>query len=203
MLPRSVGKPSRQPVKVRLTKTAVDAIKPPATGEALVWDDTLKGFHVRVFPSGKRTYYVYGRVGGSCRQVKAKLGGHGQITTEQARRLAENEIGKLMIGRDVSAEREQKRKAEKARLVAPPVWDLADEYLAAHAATKKRPISARDDRAMLNHVIGPRFGSRRVAEITHKDVQALHHSMRETPFRANRVIALISKLFNLALKWGD
>ena len=33
------------------TKRFVDSIKPPEKGEAIYWDDELKGFAVRVWPS--------------------------------------------------------------------------------------------------------------------------------------------------------
>ena len=39
-------------------------------------------------------------------------------------------------------------------------------------------------------------------EVSRADIAQLHHSMRKSPIAANRVIALLSKMFNLAEKWG-
>ncbi len=40
----------------------------------------------------------------------------------------------------------------------------------------------------------------KVADIEHADIEALHRSLKSTPYRANRVIALLSKMFSLAVK---
>ena len=50
------------------------------------------------------------------------------------------------------------------------------------------------------HVL-PTLGRMKVAAITRPDITNLHHSMRDRPGAANRVLALLSKMFNLAEKW--
>lgn len=42
---------------------------------------------------------------------------------------------------------------------------------------------------------------KKVEEITTYDVQQLHHELRETAYMANRVRALLHKMFNLAIQW--
>ena len=190
-----------QPIKVKLNKSGVEGIEPPATGERVVWDSQLTGFGVRVSYSGRRTYFVYARTIGG-RQVKVKVGVHGQVTADQARDLAEIEIGKLMAGQDPAAERRQLRELERARRIAPTMNGLAEEYLTAHAEVHKRPSSVRDDRAILQKIVLPRLGSRPVTEITHSNIEALHRDLRATKYRANRTVALLSKMFSLSIKWG-
>ena len=189
------------PTKIKLTKTSVEAIQPPATGERVVWDNQLTGFGVRVACTGRRTYFVYGRTVGS-RQVRIKIGVHGAVTADMARELASIEIGKLMAGQDPSEERRQKREAERARRIAPTMRGLADEYMRAHAELHKRPASIKNDRQMLDVIVLPRLGAKRVSHVTHKDIETLHRDLRETPYRANRVVALLSTVFALAVKWG-
>jgi integrase len=41
-----------------------------------------------------------------------------------------------------------------------------------------------------------------VTDITRADVIKLHHTSRAAPYQGNRVIAVLSKMFNLAEKWG-
>ncbi len=42
----------------------------------------------------------------------------------------------------------------------------------------------------------------KVATVTRADVTRLHYAMRQTPGAANRALALLSKMFNLAEKWS-
>jgi integrase len=41
-----------------------------------------------------------------------------------------------------------------------------------------------------------------VKAIGRRDIEALHHSLKATPYHANRVLALLSKMFGLAVEWG-
>jgi hypothetical protein len=42
----------------KLTKRVVDALRPSAAGEAFAWDSDLKGFGVRVMPTGVASLYM-------------------------------------------------------------------------------------------------------------------------------------------------
>ena len=77
--------------------------------------------------------------------------------------------------------------------------ELADLYLERHVRTKR---SARNDRAILrNHLHALR--PRPLSEITPHDIQHVHSEMgRTAPYQANRAVALVRKMFNLALDWG-
>ena len=57
---------------------------------------------------------------------------------------------------------------------------------------------------MIRAFVLPAFGHKKVAEITFSDCDGLHRkiSRRGTKHRANRVIALLSKAFNLSIRWG-
>ena len=92
---------------------------------------------------------------------------------------------------------EEKRTARKA----PTVADLAGDYLAHHAVPKKRPKSVRDDHSMLNRIVLPAIGSKKVAAVGRRDIEAIHTRLQDRPYQANRVLALMSTMFNLALQW--
>ena len=87
-----------------------------------------------------------------------------------------------------------------AAKTSPTVKDLADRYLAEHA-TRKRDRSAAEDASLIRQDILPRIG--RLREVVRRaDVEALHRGASEdTPIRANRVVALLSKMFSLAIGW--
>src|SRR5262249_51632894 len=90
------------------------------------------------------------------------------------------------------------RKAKRAALT---MADLCDRYIEQHAIPHKRKSSIEGDEIAIKNAIKPKLGNRKVAEITYDDMERLHQSLRHTPYRANRVIALASKMFSLAIKW--
>jgi len=46
------------------------------------------------------------------------------------------------------------------------------------------------------------FGAKKVSDVQSRDIHALHVAMKDTPYQANRVLALMSKMFSLAVNWG-
>jgi integrase len=47
----------------------------------------------------------------------------------------------------------------------------------------------------------PRLGTLRLAAVGSRDVEKLHRDLSATPYRANRVLALLSSLFGEAIRW--
>ena len=177
----------------KLTKRVVESIPPHKTNELLIWDSELKGFGVRVFPTGRRTYFVQYRnqFGGTRRK---KIGVHGIITADQAREEAKKLLGDVAKGEDPSQD------FQKAKLK-PTFEELANEYIEMHAKANKRPKSLREDQKMLSNILLKKLGGKKIEEITPYDIQQLHHELRETSYMANRVRALLHKMFNLAIQW--
>jgi hypothetical protein len=62
---------------MRLTKTAIDHIKPPARGQVFFRDESLMGFALRVTPSGAKSFIVETRINGRMRRERdgAEMGG--------------------------------------------------------------------------------------------------------------------------------
>jgi integrase len=80
------------------------------------------------------------------------------------------------------------------------VNDLCDRYWREYAGTKK-PRSQDEDHRLLKAIIRPQLGSRAVASIRYEDVERLMAGLKNTPYQANRVASLMSKMFALAEKW--
>src|SRR5262249_7931879 len=78
------------------------------------------------------------------------------------------------------------------------VNELCDRYLTDHAEPRKRPESLRNDKSMISRIIRPRFGTRKVTAITFDNIDELHRSLKDTPYQANRLAALLTKMFSLA-----
>ncbi len=180
--------------KQKLSKRTVESIM-PADQDILVWDEALPGFGVRVKPSGVRSYIVQYRNRKTGVSKRMTLGQHGPLMTfDQARKQARLILADAVRGADPVAERQAARKA-------PTMADLASDYLERHAIPKKRPNSIRNDRAMLQNIILPKLGRKKVEAITRRDIESIHVAMRDRPYQANRVLAILSKMFNLAISW--
>ncbi|MDU7587274.1 MAG: Arm DNA-binding domain-containing protein, partial [Acidovorax sp.] len=104
----------------KLTKNYIDKITAPAEKEAFHWDTEVKGFGLRVTPSGKITYIVQGRVNGSSPRIS--IGPHGVFTVDQAREVAREHLRSMRMGIDPRAV----AKKEAAQRVT--LRDVADAY---------------------------------------------------------------------------
>ena len=71
-----------------------------------------------------------------------------------------------------------------------------------HAEPYKKPSSVIEDRRLIEKRIVPALGQKQVHAITRDDVSRLHGGLRSTPYEGNRVLALVSKMLNLAEQWG-
>lgn len=177
----------------KLNKRFVESIKPDSKKTLKFWDSELKGFGVVVLPSGRKTYCIQYR--NKERILKRlKVGVHGVISAEEARDLAKKQLGFLAHGKDPAEVKNEFRRS-------PSIEALADEYIDRHAS-KKRPKSLYEDNNLLNKLILPSIGSYSVAGVSRRDLEDLHKRLERTPYQANRVIALLSKMFSLAISWG-
>lgn len=177
----------------KLTKRIVESQLPDHTKRILVWDTEITGFCIRIYPTGKKTYFFQYRNG--YKETKfIKIGVHGNITTEQAREKAVQLALKVSAGEDPSIEVPYKA-------TSPTMEDLAEKYLTLHAEHEKRPKSIKEDKAMLKNYIIKEFGTRKVADLTFEDIQKLHASLNKKRVLSNRILSLLHKMFNLAVQW--
>jgi integrase len=176
----------------KITKRFVDSITPDVEKTLKYWDSELKGFGVIVLPSGRCTYCVEYR---NLDRVKKrlKIGVHGHITTEEARELAKRRLGQVAHGEDPAADKKYTN-----TLVS--MEDLAQNYLERHGY-KKRPKSLYEDEKLLRNIILPTLGKLKVPFVTRRDIESLHKSLQDKPYQANRTLALLSKMFSLAVSW--
>lgn len=181
--------------KMKLSKSVVEKLSTDDR-ENVYWDDALHGFGVRVKPNGTKSYIVQYRNRITGRSRRQTIGQAGPLLSfANARKEAMRLLSEAAQGGDPVEAKQTARKAET-------IADLADQYLTHHAKPKKREKSVANDVSMLNAIIIPELGNRKVAEVGHRDIQALHNSLRETPYRANRTLALLSKMFALSVRWG-
>lgn len=176
----------------RITKRLVEGLR-PETKDYWVWDGDIPGFGVRVWPSGRKVYMAQYRAAGRTRRVS--LGVHGAVTPHQARKTALDVLAAVNKGENPAEARASNRKD-------PTIAEFSQRYLSDHATVKKKPKSVAQDRRMLEKIILPKLGRVKLTAVDRSDVARLHNQLRQTPYQANRCLALLSKMFNLAERWG-
>lgn len=176
----------------KLTKRIVDGLSPEAN-ERIIWDGEVPGFGIRIYPTGRKVYLVQYRSNGRTR--RKNLGQHGVLTADEARKEAKLVQADVARGGDPSAER-------KAKLRSPTIAALAQRFLDEHVVQHCKPSTHYDYSNTIRSTIVPSLGSIKITEITRADIANFHHQKRKTPYQANRAVALLSKMFNVAEDWG-
>ncbi len=176
----------------RLSDRIVKAIK-PADKSRIVYDNSAPGFGVRTTPKGVKSFIVNYVANG--RERRLTIGRYPIWSVAAARNEAHALRQMVDGGRDPMAERDARRRE-------PTVGDLCDRYLADHARPNKRPSSVAQDERHIKHHVKPAIGSRKVSSITFSDIDRLHRKVSATaPIQANRMAALLSKMFTLSIRW--
>ncbi|TIL63546.1 MAG: DUF4102 domain-containing protein, partial [Mesorhizobium sp.] len=107
----------------KLTKAVIDGAE-LRDKQYTIWCSDLKGFGAYVHPTGRRTYFVDYRSGDGARR-RMTIGRHGVITADQARKLAIETMGGIVLQKaDPLLERKTRRKSLT-------VSQLCDQYLKA------------------------------------------------------------------------
>ena len=180
-------------MKAKLTVRSIEAMKPEAK-DVILWDSELAGFGCKLTPAGKRSYFLYYRTREG-HQRRPTIGACNALKPEAARLIARGWLAEVAHGRDPSLTRTQDKSA-------PTFGSLCDRYLAEHADVRKKASSAEGDRRLIRLHLRPALGKKKVASITRADMAALHHDLRATPYEANRVLAVASKMLALSERWG-
>ena len=179
----------------RITNKLIEGLPLPAKGNKVHWDTETKGFGIRITAAGAKSFVLRYTLNG--RERRYTIGDYGPtpgLNTSTARTIADELKGRIAKGQDPLEMRVSLREA-------PTVRNLCEDYLERHARPHKRPRSVRDDQSMIESHIVPKLGSLKVAAVGRRDIDTLHQSLKKHPYRANRVLALLSKMFNLAVEW--
>ncbi len=177
---------------MKFTKRVIDALEIPAR-DCFVWDDDLHGFGLRLSPKGKKTFVVQYRAGRRCQRVT--LGGFGLLTVEQARKDAKILLGDIASGKSPALAQRKNRQS-------PTLAKIHGRFLDEHIKVRLKPTTQADYCQVMRTYVLPVFGKRTVIDMQHDDMVKLHLSLKHIPVQANRVIGVLSKLFNLCEQWG-
>lgn len=202
----------------KLTKRAVDGIRTQPDRDVFRWCGELRGFGVRVKPSGVRTFLIqYRTIRGGTRRYS--LGQYGRVTVEEARLEAKIKLAEVARGKDPS---ELRRAAREDLTVA----ELCDTYIqdawagrVLHRGRPKKSSTLQVDEGRIRRHIKPLLGRKNIGEITRRDVERFLQQITEGatsadvktgphgrarvkggPGTAAKAVCLLSAIYNYALR---
>jgi len=178
---------SQEPVK--LTKTIVDRTPIPAAGQAFVRDTQLKGFGLRITPSGAKSFIVEKRIAGKVRRMT--IGRFGELTVEQARREATKLLGQVATGVDPVAEK------QTAKVAAVTLGEAYQDFL---KARKELAVTTLRDYNRVMQTIFLDWQKKRLVTITRGMVAIRHQQLGEErgPAYANLAMRVLRAVMNFA-----
>jgi integrase len=181
-------------MKKHLTDKVVKALPAPADRNTTTFDESVVGFGVRVNASGSRNFVFNYRLR-SGRERRMTIGAFGAWSTVAARAEAKRLQARVDLGEDPLAEIQSERDAQT-------MADLFARYQEEHLPRKSKGSIANDKCMIAKWLSGMR--ALKVAEVSHGDIDAIHRRITRAghPTNANRAVALLSKMFSLAMKWG-
>ena len=173
---------------IRLTQRRVDALGPRRKVRD-VRDRDLKGYGVRVMPSGTKRYFVHSQYRG--RRVWKIVGDAATLTEGEARAQARSMLAAVRAGGEPDAEDSG----------ATPFEAVAEEVFERYGRRWK-PGTLEVNRIYLRRQILPHFEGRAIGSITRQDVQTWFRSLHATPAAANRSAPILSTIMRQAESWG-
>ena len=178
----------------RLSDQVVRKLPPPAHGNTITYDTDLKGFGMRVTAAGARSFVVNYRRKSDGLERRYTIGSFPAWSVTAAREEAKRLKRAIDGGGDPVGE-------DRAMRDAPTVAELAERFEREHIAKQAAPTQ-RDYRSILRNDILPVLGKRKIAAVDTADIERLHATVsRRAPVRANRMLAVVGKMFTLAVKW--
>lgn len=177
--------------QIHFTKAALEKLKTPLTGRVLYRDDEITSLELAVFQSGKKTFYLYKRIGSS--PTRIKLGVFPDISVENARREAQKKLGEIAKGEN-PADKKRKLRSEIT------FGQLFEIYLKKHAKHHKK--SWQLDQDIYDRHLKKRFENSKLSLLTAEKIRDMHSKLSEAgkPM-ANRVLALVSSVLGKATEW--
>lgn len=186
-------------MRMKLTTLLVEQAKPSGETAIEIADSVVTGLRLVVQPSGHRSWAVRYRFNGDNR--KLTIGPWPRVGLSLARELAAKALRKVVEGEDPAAEKKEARIRQQAEA------DLSDmvnvvfgQFRDRHLATL-RPSTRKEIVRLFTKKILPKWGERRMGDITKRDVlNALDDMVASgAPISANRMLAALTGFFNWSI----
>ena len=175
---------------MRLNKTNIETLPTPTGKPAFHRDDDLKGFGLKVFTSGTKSFFLEKKINGKSKRLT--IGGYGELTAEQARKQAVKLSGQIASGGDPIAERKEKE------LKGVTLGQAFGDYLKARKDLKKKTLE--DYRRVFDKALAD-WNQKPLLSIT-KDMVAKRHTklgQENGEAWANLSMKVLRAVFNFAV----
>jgi integrase len=186
---------------INFTPARIRELAAPTGGNVIHYDTEVRGLGLRITKNNARSWIFNYRVKGVERRLT--IGAYADWPVKLAREEAKRLRRLVDQGHDPMADRHAER-------VAPSVRDLYERWRE-EKAPAMRPRSRVEQERLFRQCIEPELGSRKVADVSHEDIDRLHRKITHrksprkgqngAPVRANRTVSFASRLFNLAVVW--
>jgi len=155
----------------KLTKTAVDNA-PAGDNQRFVWDTEVKGYGLKIFPSGTKTFvFQYRSPEGRSRRLT--IGQYSDtLTADQARKLAKDKAYEVHAGRDPMGEKQARRNALT-------VGELLDLYVKSEKFAGNAATTQATDRGRITRHLQPLLGREFADGLTDEAVLKAHRAVKE------------------------
>jgi len=180
--------------KFSFSKRSLAALSHVGQSKGTEYSDTqVVGLKIEVYPSGRKTWFFRYTFDG--RKSAIRIGEYPAIDLDEARSTALQHRAEVDRGFNPSEARRIKRDELTFK-------EYAESAYLPHALSRKR--SAKDDVAKLRLHIYAVFGDKKLSAITRQELMTYHEKIKQThsPAYANRHLALIRRMLNLAVEWG-
>ena len=176
------------------SKKKLEALTPPASDRIYFYDTRQTGLAFCLTAAGSRTYYVYRKLHG--RPLRVRLGRFDELSVEQARKRAAQEVAKINSG--INPLDAKRAKREEMTL-----GQLFDWYIENHSRPHKRAVSVAKDQQNWNRHL-KRWSGRKLSAIKRSDVQALHAKIGSETGRyaANHALEVLRHMLSMAVLHG-
>jgi integrase len=182
---------------IKLTKRIVEASEPRGS-RYTIFDSVIPGFGLRIFPSGEKSWIFEYRAGEGGRRApkkRATIGKAHDLTPDQARRVADGLRSLVKTGNDPQGDKARQREALT-------VANLVETFLAEHVGAKRRSSTKAHYEDVLRRLVLPKLGTRKAKDVTRSDIARLHLANSDTPFQANRILAIVGSMYSYGGKHG-
>ncbi len=181
-------------MKARITQGFVNRMTPKEKPFDVL-DTYLKGFILRVEPSGTMSYFIRYRKPDDGKMTRYRIGGADKLTAAQARDEAKERLAGAELGKDPAADKRAAR--------AHTLGSFIDEKYAPWVIANRK--SGKGTVARLRACFGDLW-DKRLSEVTAWAIEKWRSAQikrRNSKAAGNRDIACLKAALNKAIEWGD
>ncbi len=153
----------------RLTDARIKALKPDRSARD-IRDKVLKGFGIRIMPSGRRRFFIHTQHDG--RRIWKIIGDAEQVGVKEAREAARAALAAIRKGRPAAAS------------PAETLFEIVAEEMFRRHSRHWKPSTCKVNRHYLRKQILPWFRDMQIADITERNVREWFTSLHATPAAA-------------------